>query len=233
MISDIAARSLPSRGGGGTASQTAMRLLVSLDVLGTPVTHAPGFPTAVKVIRSLTRLEKIDFWMRNPDYLADELLSDFELGKLTLSDVEPHVVRMLAGSAPTLHRYPMARYLYGAYERVDNALSILKSLGLVTHKRVSNTGAKARRDYYLLDNGAVAIERMRAEVEPISWYDEQAKAIALIADAQTGSSARIRQYEQPEYESAAIGADIPSIVDRVIERAEKLGIALLAEGRER
>lgn len=221
MTMDVATT---ARSGGGSDSQTAMRLLISLDVLGTPVPAPSPFPTAVKVVKSLTRLEKLDFWMRNPDYLADELLNDLDNGILEFADVEPHVARMLAGSAPALHQYPMSRYLYGAYERVDNALSILKSLGLINHKRVADAGSKARRDYYLLAAGAAAVDRMRAEIEPIAWYDQQARAILLLASAQYGTTARTRQYEQPEYKAAAIGVDIPSILDRVIGRAAGLGI---------
>lgn len=215
-----------ARSGGGSDSQTAMRLLISLDVLGTAVAGPPPFPTAVKVVRSLTRLEKLDFWMRNPDYLADELLTDLDSGLLKLAQVEPHVVRMLTGSAPKLHQYPMSRYLYGAYERVDNALSILKSLGLVNHKRVADAGTQARRDYYLLRAGENAVNRMRAEIEPIGWYDQQASAISLLAAAKHGTTARTRQYLQPEYKATAIGVDIPSILDRVVVRAERLGMTI-------
>jgi hypothetical protein len=31
-----------------------------------------------RIVRSQVRLQKLDFWLRNPDYLADELLNDYE-----------------------------------------------------------------------------------------------------------------------------------------------------------
>ncbi|MEW1751007.1 hypothetical protein [Streptomyces angustmyceticus] len=36
---------------------------------------------AVAVLRAEGRLQKLDFWLRNPDYLADELLNDYEREK--------------------------------------------------------------------------------------------------------------------------------------------------------
>jgi hypothetical protein len=54
------------RSRGGSSSQTATCLLVILDVLGDPVAAESKFPDAVSVVSSLTRLEKMDFWVRNP-----------------------------------------------------------------------------------------------------------------------------------------------------------------------
>jgi hypothetical protein len=214
------------RSRGGSSSQTATRLLVILDVLGNPVAPGSRVPHAVKVVSSLTRLEKLDFWVRNPDYLADELLNEVDAGRRSVPEVAAQVSRMLGGTAPSLHRYPMARYLFGAYERVDNSLAILKAYGHITTHRVSDHGDTARRDYFLLTKGETALARMRTDVPALGWYDEQASAITLIADAATGASARKRQYQQSEYESTPIGSTIPDITERVIARAEEFGIAI-------
>lgn len=207
---------------GGTTGQAATRLLVVMDVLGLPVPSSCAVPDAVKCVASLTRLMKADFWLRNPDYLADELLSELEAGMLPADTVFAHVARMLGGREPSLHRYPMAKFLYGAYERPDNALAILKSMGLMTHRRVAESGSRSRRDYYLLAKGVEAVARIRTAVPEVAWYDQQASAVALIADSASGGKMRDRQYDQPEYRNAPIGALIAPITDRVRERAVKL-----------
>ncbi|MDP9983605.1 hypothetical protein J2W14_003026 [Pseudarthrobacter oxydans] len=178
-------------------------------------------------VASLTRLEKLDFWLRNPDYLAIDLMTDYEDGLLIFDEVQPHVQRMLSGGAPSLHRYPMSRYLYGAYDRVDNALSILKTYGQIAHRRNGESGGKTRRDYFLLRSGRETLQRMRAGIPELRWYDEQAAAIMLLADAAQGASARRRQYKHPEYKDADHGSLIPPILDRVLVRADELGFALL------
>lgn len=181
------------------------------------------FSDAVKAIRATSRLAKLDFWLRNPDYLANELLRDVENGVaddigLCLS----HAERMLIGDAPTLHLYPMQRYMYGAWELPDNAMALLKSYRLVGQRRVGSPegddSRQARRDYFLLAAGASALSNMRAEVDQLSWYDLQADAIALVKIGSTGAAARARQYEQPEYAATPIGQVIQPILDSTRDR---------------
>ena len=209
---------------GGSPSQTATRILVMLDVLGSHVTADCGVEDAVAAISSLTRVQKLDFWMRNPDYLADELLTEFESGRVKLDIIQPHVQRMLTGAAPTLHLYPMERYLYGAYEFIDDALAVLKMYGQIAHRRATDTGNLSRRDYFLLQKGRDTVTSMRAQIPELAWYDEQAAAIALISDSAVGATARRRQYEQPEYEATLHGDFIPPIIERVKARAAVLGV---------
>ena len=210
---------------GGSPSQTATRILVMLDVLGNKAAEDDcGVEGAVAVISSLTLVQKLDFWLRNPDYLADELLTEFESGRVEMDIIQPHVQRMLSGAAPTLHLYPMERYLFGAYEFIDDALAVLKMYGQITHRRATDTGNLSRRDYFLLKKGRDTLMRMRAEIPELAWYDDQAMAIALISDAEVGATAKRRQYEQPEYEATVHGDLIPPILERVKVRAAALGV---------
>lgn len=216
------------RANGGATSQSAARILILLDTLGDVPTAADAglMPACVKVIRAQSRLAKLDFWLRNPDYLADELLTDLESGLLADDVVLPLVHAMLDGTAPKLHMYPMQRYRFGAWEVPDNALAVLKFYGMVNHRRAAGIDAanagKARRDYYLLEAGVDALARIRADVDQVDWYDRQARAIALLEASTTGAAARKRQYEQPEYANAPIGADIGSILERVRDRFEAI-----------
>jgi len=217
-----------SRTRGGSSSQTAARILILLDVLGLPVEHPCPVPNAIRVVRSLTRLEKLDFWLRNPDYLADELMTEYEEGRLPEGVVREHVQRML-GELAAAHHYPMIRFHFGAYEVVDNALAKLKATGLIAHRRGADSGDRARHDYYLLSKGADQAELMRGSLLELEWYDKQADAIAFLSEAMQGSAARKRQYEQPEYKGARIGSEIPSIFERARTRASELG---LVKGKE-
>lgn len=211
------------RSGGATDWQTAARLLILIDKLGLPVDADCAVPGATKVVKSLTRLEKLDFWMRNPDYLADELMTEFEDDRLPREVAQPAVARMLGETAADYH-YPMMRFRYGAYEPVDNAVSILKSTGLVVHRRGADTGERARHDYFLLVAGETAVAELRTAVTSSTWYDEQATAIAFLDDSMQGSDARKRQYLQPEYNGARLGSDIPEIFDRARDRAVALSL---------
>lgn len=57
--------------------------------------------------------QALDFWMRNPDYLANELLTVFEETS-DASLVQP-AERIFEDHEPDLRRLPMIRYHFGAF----------------------------------------------------------------------------------------------------------------------
>src|SRR5690606_37906916 len=115
--------------------QGALRLLFLLDAAGVLVDGGPTIPpTAVKVVRSEKRIQAMDFWMRNPDYLAAEVLVLVQSRRFTDADL---IVAqgLLVGDEPDLRRYPMVRYLFGAFEPIDDAFSMLVTPGLAARRR--------------------------------------------------------------------------------------------------
>lgn len=87
--------------------QHAIRVLVILDACCEPV--KAGDPSGCAgVIRAEVRLQALDFWLRNPDYLAGELLGMVEAGALPESHLAD-VVHLLDDPEPDLHWYPMPR----------------------------------------------------------------------------------------------------------------------------
>jgi hypothetical protein len=81
----------------------------------------------VAVLRGQMLLQALDFWLRNPDYLADELLKRYE-AEGDLDDLT-RAGEILDSDEPEVRSYPMLRYLFGAYEPLDEALSVLRSPG--------------------------------------------------------------------------------------------------------
>lgn len=74
----------------GSASrvQHAIRLLALLRQAGEAADGPGDPPGAVLVVRSELRLQALDFWLRNPDYLADELINEVERGHVGASYLE-------------------------------------------------------------------------------------------------------------------------------------------------
>jgi hypothetical protein len=65
-------------------------------------------------MRSQLRLQALDFWLRNPDYVADELLNEFDSSKSP--DLLEAARKILADREPEIRRLPMTKYLFGAFE---------------------------------------------------------------------------------------------------------------------
>jgi hypothetical protein len=203
-----------------TRTQHAVRLLVLLAECGEAAVD--GDPSGVaKAIRSELRLQALDFWMRNPDYLADELVTMVETGKI--SDSFLGTARSLLDDAePDLHWYPMPRWFFGAYEQLDDAFALLETYGLATLRRTGQPGRKSKRNqFYLTQVGADAAAEL-ADDPVLGWYSRQVKLVALAAGDDTGQRLKDRQYEQATYAGTELDLDIAPIAPRVRERLDRL-----------
>ncbi len=211
---DLTVRPSPS------VMQHAIRLLVLLDGCGEPVVQ--GDPDGcVAVIRAELRLQALDFWLRNPDYLAGELLAMVEADGLPADEHVPVIENLLESPEPDLHWYPMPRWHHGAYEAIDDAFSMLSAYGLAQVRRKGGIRKTARSQFFLTEAGRAAVDDLRTE-KVLSWYTDQVKLVALVAGSDVGSKLKQRQYEQAEYARTKLGTNIAPIHAGVRERLDAL-----------
>lgn len=205
-----------------TRMQHAIRLLVILAECGEDV--KAGDPVgAAKVIRSELRLQALDFWLRNPDYLADELVTKVEAGEQPKTFLT--VARnLLDDSEPDLRWYPMPRWLFGAYEAIDDAFSLLETYGLAKLDRVGGLSKVVRSQFFLTDAGLKAATDLASEPR-LSWYTEQVKLVFLVARDEVGSHLKERQYLQAEYAGTELGIHIGPIAAQVRKRLDTIDAA--------
>jgi hypothetical protein len=199
--------------------QDSVRLLLLLAEAAEPLPTPPPEPAppdAVAVLHSQVLLQKLDFWLRNPDYLADELISRFE-SEGNWEDLEL-ARQILESDEPEVRSYQMLRYLFGAYEPLDEALSVLRTPGLVIRRKRGVPGHTTQHDYYLTAAGRRATQTIVESVPELEYYVERARLVADLASGRRGSALRDIQYLQPEYADAEIGAHIAGIADRVRRR---------------
>jgi hypothetical protein len=212
-----------------TSGQTAVRLLFILDRLGDKCEAMAGVPaSAVRVIQAQRKLQKLDFLVRNPDYLANVIISGWEEGRLPperLLDAQA----VLKDREPELHTYRMLRNRHGAFESLNNALSVLRHLALIAIRRMGRTSDEfvRRRDYYLLEAGAAQAQKLRATEPLLAWYDQQTTYVAMAAEGMSGAQLKALQYGHDEYADTPEGRLIGGITVRVRAR---LDAALVREG---
>lgn len=212
--------------------QHAIRLLVLLDGCGEPVVQ--GDPDGcVAVVRAELRLQALDFWLRNPDYLAGELLTMVEADELPADEYLPVIENLLESPEPNLHWYPMPRWHHGAYEAIDDSFSVLSAYGLAQVRRRGGIRKTGRSQFFLTEAGRAAVDDLRIE-KVLSWYTDQVKLVALVAGSDVGSKLKQRQYEQAEYARTKLGTNIAPIHTGVRERLDavnaRAGNATSAEG---
>ncbi|WP_330301519.1 MULTISPECIES: hypothetical protein [unclassified Streptomyces] len=207
--------------------QDAVRLLFVLDRCGAqcgPDTNGRVPQGSVAVVQGQKRLQALDFWLRNPDYLADELLNQVENGTAPDADWSLTKARaLLEGDEPDISRYPMLRWRFGAWEALDDALALLFSHGLTAVEAVGEPPAKVERwDYYLLAAGRDLAAELRADAPDLAWYDERAAIVLAVAGQRSGTQLKELQYQQAEYERTVWKASISGITERVRERLERI-----------
>lgn len=207
-----------------TILQGALRLLFLLDRGGVDVGDECAVEGAVRVVRSEKRLQALDFWMRNPDYLAAEILAMIGNGRLDRSDVDL-VRRLLEDGEPDLRRYPMIRWHFGAYEPIDDAYSKLVTAGLAVCRRSGDPTGRRRSNFYLLVKGAETADALIVEEPSLRWYHDRAALVARVAGDDSGNALKERQYAHVEYAQTEIGSRFAAITDVVRRRLSDLGLA--------
>jgi len=199
--------------------QDAVRLLLLVDGAAEPVDEPPppAAPNgAVGVLRTQVLLQKLDFWLRNPDYFANMLLDRFEEGgDVALLD---HAERILTSEEPEVRGYPMLRYRFGAYEPLDSALSVLAGAGLVFRRREGKPGRTKQHNYYLTALGRQVARDIVAQESALQYYVERVALLVDVTAGRGGTKLKDEQYLQQEYAGTAYNARIGAIVGRVRER---------------
>lgn len=171
-----------------------------------------------RVFYGNTRLYAYDFWMRYPDYLADELIERFDrTGDLELL---AKAEQIFVNEEPDLRRIPMIRFRFGAYERIDDALAILTSRKLIGIGGRKTVDKIQETDFLVFPNAVTLCADIVAQAPILEWYPKRAALVDLIADGRPGSALKARQYERIQYASTPLGGVIPAIDEEVRSRLE-------------
>lgn len=199
-----------------TREQDAVRLLMLLRWASDASLPAGHPDKAVSCIAGEQRLQAMDFWLRNPDYLAEEYL------ELVPAEAEAWDIarRIIEDEEPDLRTYPMLRYRYGAWEPLDDSLGLLRTYGLATDVRHGEQ-LQGRRDFFLLESGRVAADELGADIPELGWYAERAQQVRRIAGEEGGTALKLRQKLQGEYLDTGWHDHIVSIRPRVLARIKE------------
>jgi hypothetical protein len=204
--------------------QSAVRLLLLVDAAGQePNTDVDGVvpPDVVRVVRGQVQLQKLDFWVRYPDYLAHELMIEFENapGERSLLSLAGDI---LDSEEPDLRRLPMLRYRFGAFEQLDDALALLVEKGLIRKTQLLNRSRVSEHRYWLLERGREVAEGMLAEAPALEWYADRTRLVVALVEGHGGTQLKNRQYLVRAYADTPTGAYIPSIAGEARERLARL-----------
>lgn len=158
------------------------------------------------------RLQALDFWVRYPDYLALELLHQSRASGDRSQLAQARAI--YDADEPSLRTIPMLRNLFGAYEPLDTALSVLECRGLVKSDR-RKTAVGPTHFFYLPSLCPEFCDRVTKAFPSLEWYAARAKLVSEVAGSRSGKVLKAVQHAQREYHDTNILDHIPTISERV------------------
>lgn len=182
-------------------------------------------------------LQKLDFLLRNPAYLARELLEVHRQGVPEASDgqaIKAAVRAIYEDREPELNTLPFKRFWHGAYENLDRveAWWHARALVYVHVERRGEAGSVARpqKYFFLTPLGEQVAVELVERVEHARWYYNRIALIHEYLGGLTPSALKELQYGHPEYREADLNDFIPSLTSDDLEFAfaEIFGEPLLA-----
>jgi hypothetical protein len=204
-----------------TTFQDAIRLLFIFVRACDPISdHPDGY---VGLFDGKAKLHALDFWVRYPDFLAYELLNKFsETGD---SKYYYKAKDIIDSGEPDLRAIPMIRYRFGAFENLNESLSLLLSKGLVYQDGDKSEDIIKNYTYYITPLSVKLVDEITAEFPVLAWYDERAKLVKEIAGSLGGTALKDIQYRHMSYAATKLGTQIPSIKDEVISKLNTINLS--------
>lgn len=175
-------------------------------------------PDGASVFRGEKRAMAIDFLVRYPDYLADELLNAYE-AEGDPADLAA-VQAIFDADEPTVRLVSMVRWHRGAFQNIETPLAILRARGLVRPLR--QAGGQRRHDFVIEPTAFAFMADVIDQQPDLVWYKDRAELVMTLAGLRSGSSLKEDQYLHDEYKNAPLGTEIPSIKARVLTRLQRL-----------
>lgn len=169
------------------------------------------------------KIQAIDFFLRNPDYLAYELLNIAVKENEKAVSIKRIVKSIYKSSEPEIRRIEMEKFFYGAYEDIDDIIAFLCSTGLLHYESKLRTDMRvAEKHYYVTKYGVQKLEQAEAQIQIAMWYYERCKVIKEYLGGSTGSALKAKQYQVEEYSSTSYRDKIQQIDNLVIEKYQEL-----------
>jgi len=169
-------------------------------------------------------LQKLDFLVRYPSYLAYELIELHALRVASAADgaAVQAVVRQLVGDRePDYRTMPFRKFWRGAYESIDRVEAwwytrTLVYTGLEQRGGVATPG-RPQKHYFLTPLGEAEAERLVAQVEHARWYDERIRLLHRFYGELTPTAVKALQYSHASYRAAQLNEHIPDLAPEDVQ----------------
>ncbi len=172
-------------------------------------------PHRKRIFKTEVKLQKLDFLLRNPDYFAYELLVLVENDHENKEKIKGVIKKIFSDKEPELRKIEMTRFLFGAYEHIDDVIAFFKAFELIdfTSKKDDILRTVDKR-YYLTDSALSKFENID-NYKSLIWYKERCLLIKEYFGMLSGTALKDMQYQIEEYKETAYTDLISSVQIKV------------------
>lgn len=164
-------------------------------------------------------LQKLDFLVRYPRYLAYELTELHANGVAAALDAEAvkaDIRELLADEEPELRTTPFRRFWRGAYESIDRVEAWWFARGLIytafeRRGGLAPTIARPQKYFFLTPLGETTAVRLVSEVDHAQWYDARIRLIHRYFGGMSAAQVKSLQYSHRPYREAQLNELIPDL----------------------
>lgn len=179
-------------------------------------------PNLVRVLYTETKIQKIDFLLRNPDYFALELLNLLHETTHDRYLIKNVILDIFRNKEPAIRRLEMRRFFFGAYEDIDDVIAFLESYGFIVFESARNSDLKiVDKRYYITRYAEEKTESLLTEMDSLKWYIDRCEQIKKYFGDYTGTQLKNMQYEEDTYSKASYGEFIADVQEKVKEIFKK------------
>lgn len=181
------------------------------------------FLDCCRVLHTEVKIQKLDFLIRNPDYLCFlllELCNQKDIGKLEIKGI---VENIFHSHEPKIRRLEMEKFFFGAYEDIDEVISFLYSVGFVKFKMKRNSILKLTEKSFYITN--FADKKMKTYVDNASylkWYIDRCLLIKKYFGDYSGTQLKNIQYKIDQYRDTTYKEYIQGIEELVEQKYNEI-----------
>lgn len=180
--------------------------------------HDVNYPNRRKVFHTEVKLQKIDFMIRNPDYLSYFLLKLAEEGNDVSNEIKGIVKQIFNNKEPIIRKDDMVRFLYGAYESIDDVIAFLCGIGLIEYSSKKDTHLRdINKHYFITQKGLDKFGDINQD-SALKWYQDRCLLINRFFGNYTGEMLKDMQHNVEQYHVTEYSAIIPNIIPSVKEK---------------
>lgn len=172
----------------------------------------------VKVFHTEVKLQKLDFMVRNPDYLSYFLLDIAKNNASLLKEIKIIVASIFKEKEPQIRKDEMERFLYGAYESIDNVIAYLCSVELIRYTSNKDTLLRNTNKHYFITQKGLERFKDVNNYPALKWYQDRCSVIKKYFGNYTGEMLKQMQHNVEQYHDTQYSALIPDISGHVREK---------------